>query len=200
MITVMSCWLAGAAYAVPVQFSDTFNPSDVKFLKDGGGCSGNNNSNDTVSNTANGGCELLTYTHSLSNFNPSTDTLTSATLSLTFYDDFDANSEKFDIDLGGVDFRNNVQITNLSVWFLPFGVEYNVLASINSNGELAVTLMRGNNGSNNDFYFASSMLDASGTRTDSVAQTPEPGTWLLLGTGLVGMLGYGWRRKQQQTV
>jgi len=27
---------------------------------------------------------------------------------------------------------------------------------------------------------------------------PEPGTWLLLGTGLIGLFGYGWRRKQQQ--
>jgi hypothetical protein len=24
---------------------------------------------------------------------------------------------------------------------------------------------------------------------------PEPSTWMLLGTGLIGMLGYGWRRK-----
>jgi hypothetical protein len=27
---------------------------------------------------------------------------------------------------------------------------------------------------------------------------PEPSTWLLMGTGLVGMLGYGWRRQRQQ--
>lgn len=28
------------------------------------------------------------------------------------------------------------------------------------------------------------------------SQIPEPGTWLLLTTGLVGLLGYGWRRKK----
>ena len=30
--------------------------------------------------------------------------------------------------------------------------------------------------------------------------TPEPGTWVLMGTGLVGLLGYGWRRKKRQAV
>ncbi|MGE3541583.1 MAG: DUF3455 domain-containing protein [Candidatus Tectimicrobiota bacterium] len=30
--------------------------------------------------------------------------------------------------------------------------------------------------------------------------TPEPGTWLLLGSGLVGLLGYGWRRRQYGVV
>jgi hypothetical protein len=29
---------------------------------------------------------------------------------------------------------------------------------------------------------------------------PGPSTVLLLATGLAGLLGYGWRRKQQQTV
>jgi hypothetical protein len=29
----------------------------------------------------------------------------------------------------------------------------------------------------------------------STAPVPEPGTWLLMVTGLVGLLGYGWRRR-----
>lgn len=29
---------------------------------------------------------------------------------------------------------------------------------------------------------------------------PEPGTWMLLGSGLVGLIGYGWRRKKETVV
>jgi hypothetical protein len=30
------------------------------------------------------------------------------------------------------------------------------------------------------------------------APVPEPGTWMLMSTGLIGLLGYGWRKRQRQ--
>jgi len=37
---------------------------------------------------------------------------------------------------------------------------------------------------------------SSYTATYTFFVAPEPGTWLLLGTGLMGLLGYGWRRRR----
>jgi hypothetical protein len=39
----------------------------------------------------------------------------------------------------------------------------------------------------------------AGTGSVQVAPNPvpEPGTWLLMSTGLVSLLGYGWRKRQQ---
>jgi len=34
----------------------------------------------------------------------------------------------------------------------------------------------------------------------NVAPIPEPGTWLLMGTGLIGLIGFGWRKRKQDSV
>ena len=41
---------------------------------------------------------------------------------------------------------------------------------------------------------------SAAVRHGETTPTPEPGTWVLMGTGLVGLLGYGWRRKKRQAV
>jgi hypothetical protein len=46
--------------------------------------------------------------------------------------------------------------------------------------------------------FGNAVLDA--VQVSTASPVPEPGTWMLMGTGLVGLLGYGWRKRQQQQV
>jgi hypothetical protein len=193
---VMTFSVAGAAQASPVTFApDTFNPNDVFFLKNAGGCVGNNTL-DLVSGSANGGCETLEYVHELTGFDSSTDTLTSGSLSLVFYDDSnDGNAEVFDLALGSVGFLNNVTIRSGSTAILPFGISVDVLASVTHDGLLSVVLSRGNQGANNDFFFASSTLNASGSRDLAPAPVPEPASLLLVGTGL---LTVGWRFRQRR--
>lgn len=43
------------------------------------------------------------------------------------------------------------------------------------------------------------MLELAFTTSASVTPTPEPGTWLLFGTGLMGCIAYSWRRRKQTT-
>jgi hypothetical protein len=40
-------------------------------------------------------------------------------------------------------------------------------------------------------------IDAVGAISSSAAPVPEPSTWLLCGTGLIGLLLYGWRKRSE---
>ena len=111
---LMNLGLVSAAQAAPVTFTpDTFDPTNVKFFRDGGSCIGNVIT-DTISGMSGGGCADLTFTLGLADFNPALDTLTSASLFVTFYDDAGSDSsESFDLDLGGESFRHNVKIDGI---------------------------------------------------------------------------------------
>src|SRR5271157_1230598 len=74
-------------------------------------------------------------------------------------------------------------VTNLGLWDITFG-----------NG--------GNGGSKNILYFTAGIPGPGGQIEEnglfgSITTTPEPGTLTLLGSGLVSLIGYGWRKRKR---
>jgi uncharacterized protein (TIGR03118 family) len=82
--------------------------------------------------------------------------------------------------MGLLDGANGMPLINLGLWDLTFG-----------NG--------GNGGSKSDLFFTAG-IPGDGMVEDHglfgrIAPTPEPGTFALFGSGLLGLIGYARRRK-----
>src|SRR5688500_1756093 len=107
VLVLASLIVVPAASADPITFSDTFDPANVFFVSSGSACTGTNGVTDSTSAST---CQTLSWTHLLPGFNALTDTLTSATLSLWFYDDGDNAAEKVDVTLEENVFYNNQTI------------------------------------------------------------------------------------------
>jgi hypothetical protein len=176
MTAVMSCWLVSTAQAGPITFSDIYDPApDIRISQNG--------------------LTSWTYTHTLSGFQQSTDTLTDASLRLTLRDDNDnlldaLFAATFDLKVDNQKFVN-IPINNSTT---PTNLTYDVFASLNADNLLNITLSLGNDLWHlDDFYFQKSTLTANGTRS-----VPEPSASLLLGLGLLGIVGYCRFQKRPQ--
>jgi hypothetical protein len=178
---------ATAAFATPISFSDTFNPADVTLSGQSGvACTGTNGSSDSSSAST---CKSLTWTHLLTGFNSSTDTLTSASLVITAHDnEAGAPGQSFDITMDALSLTG--QAVNDGAAPTTFTYTSNLIAQL-LDGQLVVKITSENG--NHDFIFDSAVLSASGDRTTvgttdvGTTAVPEPGTLTLLGIGLVGI-------------
>jgi hypothetical protein len=142
-----------------------------------------------------GNWDSYSYTHDLTDntpvaFNPATDSISSYVLTVALHDDggrWDLGEAAF-IDQPGItgDGYYNFSYTSQNFgWTLSGLIQLNTLGILN----VSVTSVFG------DFYLDSSTLTASGDAASS-APVPEPATLLLLGSGLLGLAGFG-RKKNR---
>jgi hypothetical protein len=117
------------------------------------------------------------------------------------------------MNIGSVqDHVNDVVLPSLAIFSSPDGGFWSAVAS------LVVPESSANNNTHHIFTFENLGINAQYVRVSlthslngpwtfvdevdffqETAHLPEPGTWVLFSTGLVGLVSVGWRRRQQNT-
>lgn len=127
-------------------------------------------------------------------FNPSSDSIQFATLTLLLVDDslFDG-LESVSFNLDGASFGSST-----FNWISLPSFSVGIAALLQSDGLLDVTVTR----TAGDFYFATSVLHGwaerqAGTIDSAIASVPEPSTLTLLGSGLIGLAGLAKRSRRK---
>ena len=125
---------------------------------------------------------VVPATYTYSHLKPLVNTFDVANLTLDIRDDSEADKrERVTVELDGYNY-GTFEITGTPIHFAVDS------ALLQNGGLLTVTLLR----DKGDFLFHSSTLVA--------AETPEPSTLLLLGSGLAGVVGVSLRRRQTGVV
>lgn len=122
-------------------------------------------------------------------FTPAALQITSAELTLT-YSKVNSGGEVWWVDAGG-NATSLGRLDSSSGWDTQdFTIPTALFSGISGNTwSLKITFDETTSGSDS-FWLDKSVLDGCYTPDPSPGQTPEPGTMLLLGTGIVGLLGF----------
>jgi hypothetical protein len=147
---------------------------------------------DTVQSTPNQAITFASpylFTHNIldNGFIVGIDSVISAQLAIRLTDATGNEDYEFLVDAGQTLLFTNVKNNTVDTadgTTQTFLLSSTSLADLNADGLLSVTVKSLNNGDN--FYFASSVLDATVTRGGNGAAIPEPTTVALLGLGLLG--------------